>query len=131
MGEQPQQQIMAPPPLSAVEGIAMAAHTVAITNATEMRLHREECNRRDERNEGMFKEIREANTKIAENLTKLTEEGNQKHVENVEKMNDIAAASQAAVGRLAVKVAWIMGGISVATLVINAIIAIGVAFFHR
>jgi hypothetical protein len=44
MGEQPQN----PPPLSAVEGIAMAAHTVSITNATEMRLQREECNRRDE-----------------------------------------------------------------------------------
>lgn len=69
--QQPSPQVFVNAPGDNGASLAMAAHTVSITNAAEMRLHREECNKRDERNENMFKEIRSAYETVVKDLNGL------------------------------------------------------------
>lgn len=65
--------------------MAIASHTVSITNATEMRLHREECKGRDERTEKKFDEIfdtmKDMDRKMDRQTTTLSEKIDNKYEE--------------------------------------------------
>jgi hypothetical protein len=92
------------------EALAMAAHTLAVTTATEMRLHREDCSKRDEANRQMFTEIRQTNVEIAKDLKEMGEETNKKHVENIQRLADQDVRNERAFGDLKIKMAMIVGG---------------------
>lgn len=91
------------PPADAY-GLAMAANTTAIVVATEMRLHREECNKRDERNEKIYTEIKNS---IGSMDTKL----DTKYTEQQKELNKIN-----------VRVAIIVAGISVLVEVLRYVV---------
>lgn len=111
--------------------MVLATFTLATTTATEMRLHREECNRRDEKNASMFQDITVINTEINKSLAKLTEDSNTKHVENIEKMNAIAKTATLETSRVSSKVAWIMGAIAMGSFVLNAVVVFGSTYIHH
>lgn len=64
--------VLSPADPNGVYQIALAAHTVSITNATEMRLHREECKGRDERSARKFDDISETMRDMDEKLDRQT-----------------------------------------------------------
>lgn len=123
----PVSQVTINPPASDSNALAMAAYTISITNSAEMKLHREDCARRDSENREMFREMRDNSTKIADNLQEITTENEKKHIENINRMNEISMSSQIDNNKLAVKIGWIMGVI----MTINVGISIAVLFIHK